>query len=208
MNQKKQIRKITKKIKVNNNSENLKNIPISFMAVRSLRASDSLYTRRILFIALERRFVSQVGFEPTTTPMDTMIPQRGFISLGLTGWIAIGGLAIMAALGLYAKVQTARLDAAQHKVLALEQSVAQWRGAAKDCSDSIKKAEIEAESRSRAALNAITEARKASVSSRNEVNRLKALIGSAPVTDCQAGAAVSKIRQGLSTQNPIPERGR
>jgi len=130
--------------------------------------------------------------------MRTIIPilrTRGFVSFGLTGWLLIGGLAAMAAMGVALKIQSARLDAAQHKVTALEQSVAQWRGTAQECSNSVLEGKKQAEKRNLAALQAIRDARKGNDTAKAEIARLKALKPANSV--CPAGDAVSEVRRGL-----------
>lgn len=126
-----------------------------------------------------------------------ILTQKGFISLGLTGYLAIGAGVVILALGLAVKVQSARLDAAQQKALALEQQVAQWTAAAKECSDATKKADEEAKKRARTAAIALEAARKGQASSKAEAERLRGLIGSKPATDCPARDGVAEVRKGL-----------
>jgi len=123
--------------------------------------------------------------------------QRGFIALPLAGYVALGMGAVILALGLALKIQSARLDAATQQVVTLKQQVAQWRAAAKTCSDATEAAEKEAKSRQTAALQALQRVREASKVSAGEVTRLKALIGSNKAVECPAGRAVSEVRKGF-----------
>lgn len=119
--------------------------------------------------------------------------QRG--SLLIYGGLA--AIAVIVALTLALKVQSARLDAAQQKNEALEQQVAQWRGAAQDCSNATKKASEDAQRRATAAKAALKQAQEGQVASKAEVDRLRGLVGSKPVTECPSGEAVGKVREGL-----------
>ncbi len=126
-----------------------------------------------------------------------MASSRGFIALPLAGYVALGMGAIILALGLALKIQSARLDAATQQVVTLKQQVAQWQAAAKTCSDATEAAEKEAKKRNKAAQDALARARTDNQASQQEVARLKALIGSKTATACPAGEAVSRIREGL-----------
>lgn len=119
--------------------------------------------------------------------------QRG--SLLIYSWL--GAAAVMLLLGIALKVQSARLDAAQQKVEALEQQVAQWRGAAKTCSDATLKASEEAQKRATAAQVALKQAQAGGIASKAEAARLRGLVGKKPVSACPAGEAVEKVREGL-----------
>ncbi len=120
--------------------------------------------------------------------------QRGFATL----YLALGVGAVVVALGIALKVQSARLDAAQQQNKALAQQVSQWQGAATQCSDATLKAKVEADKRQQAALAALQAVRKASDASRSEAARLKALIGANTVTACPAKEAVDRVRDGLN----------
>lgn len=121
--------------------------------------------------------------------------QTGF--LPLTGYIALGAAAIILALGLALKLQSARLDAAQQKAKSLEQQVAQWQASAKDCSDSVANAQKMAEEANRKAKAALAAAGNGQVAYRQERARLEAEKAKMPVTACPSGEAVSTIRKGL-----------
>jgi len=122
---------------------------------------------------------------------------RGFVSLGATGYLAIAAGAGILALGIAVKVQTARLDAAQQKALALEQQVAQWTAAAKACSDSVENAAKAAQDAQKRASAALAVARTGKEASEAEIARLR---GSKPVSaECPAGQAASKIREVLGS---------
>lgn len=122
-----------------------------------------------------------------------MIHQRG--SLLIYGTLAAA--AVILALGVAVKVQSARLDAAQQTITALEQQVSQWRNVAGECSAATKKASEEATKRTTAAQVALSKAQAGQVASKAETERLRALVGQKPVTECPAGEAAVKVREGL-----------
>ena len=118
--------------------------------------------------------------------------QRG--SLLIYSWL--GAAAVMLVMGIALKVYAARLDAAQQKVTALEQQVAQWTAAAKECSDATLKAKEAADKASAAAQAALQAARKDAARGKDEIARLKAQKPSSGSV-CPAGEAVAKVREGL-----------
>lgn len=123
------------------------------------------------------------------------LPQRGFITLPIAGYLLAGSAAVIAVLCVATWALGNRLDSERAAHAVTKANLALWERAARDCSNATKKAAEEAEKRTRNAAAALEAARKGVVATQNEIARLKAAKPSGSA--CPSGEAVAKVREGL-----------
>ena len=120
----------------------------------------------------------------------------GFIAMTPILWGALGAAVLIGGLGVALKVQSARLETAKAEILTCKQAVAQLSSALTKQNDAIKelkKAQNEAEERTRAVLKRLE--RKAHVAAA-EAQRLRSRRPETP-SACPAGDAVAEIKRAI-----------
>ena len=121
--------------------------------------------------------------------------ERGFIQLPLLAWGAIAAGAVILALGVSLKIQSARLEAAQEQLSACKSTNQLLNEQISRQNAAVKALALEAQGRIRRAQAASEAARRANLKARREIERLRGL--KPPVSGCPAQEAVKKIREGL-----------
>ena len=124
-----------------------------------------------------------------------MIPQRGFVELGVMAYAAIAAGVVILGLSVAVKVQTARLAATQQELATEQANRALWQKAAETCSKATDDALVDALKRIKSAQDALKQVRQGSVKAESEIARLRASKPSGAA--CPAAEAVGKVREGL-----------
>lgn len=110
-------------------------------------------------------------------------------------WAFVGVISLV--LGGVTWVQTARLGVAQDRLELCTAAHQKTLDLVKKQNQAVKDLENEAQEARRIAKAALAEAQRSAPASRKEKARLEAELGKKPVTDCAAGEAVKRVREGL-----------
>lgn len=127
--------------------------------------------------------------------------QRGFISLGLTGYLAIAAGAVILTLGVALKWQSSRLETC-HIERATEKArfnakLAEFDTKLAEQNTAIEEWQGKAATTAQASRQALEKARVEGRSLQAEADRLRAQVGKSTPSGCPAGEAVKRVREGL-----------
>ena len=117
--------------------------------------------------------------------------QRGFLSIPIVAALAAG--AVILALGLALKIQSARLDAKEAELEACTTRYAETRRLVEKQNKAVSALETESQKRARNAAAALAKAREGRDSLNAEISRLRAATGSGKT----CSEAVAEVRRGL-----------